>query len=163
MAVPSKALELLNGIKDRIVKAANEQNRQLSQDFKSVDDFKKFVFACAFRALRDNGLTTEQAWDFLTGEGEYKKMLDDCWNSHNPTSAITATIRVDEDSDPYEVADELGAVIGRENIEVCSYGSYYLLEVFVSGTEDEVTAAEVTIDGMEDTNNGTGHKVSYAG
>ena len=77
----SQSLTLLNGVKDLLVKFANENNINLQAEFGSVDEFKKFTIAFTFKQLVDLGVEVKDAYDMVLGTGEYDALVEKVWNA----------------------------------------------------------------------------------
>ncbi len=82
----SKSLELLNGVKDLLVKFANESGINLQDESGSVEEFKKFTIAFTFKQLTDMGVAVNEAWDLVLGEGQYDALVDRVWNTAQPAA-----------------------------------------------------------------------------
>lgn len=72
----SNSTALLNGIQSIIIDFANREGINLATEFVTVQDFKKFVIAFTFKALKDMGIDTEQAFDMTLGDGQFQAMFD---------------------------------------------------------------------------------------
>ena len=71
----ANSLEVLNGVKDLIVKFANENNINLQEEFSSLKEFRGFVIAFTFKSLRDMGMDTQEAFDIVAGDGAYEDLI----------------------------------------------------------------------------------------
>jgi len=77
----SKSLQVLNAAKDFIVKDATARGVNLEDEFGTPDKFKEFVFAMTFKALKDGGLSTQEAFDVVAGEGAFEDMANKVWEN----------------------------------------------------------------------------------
>ena len=68
-------IDLLNQVQKIIIAQANATGINLADEFASVEDFKQFVIAFAFKGLRDAGADVDAAFDAVTGKGEYDAMF----------------------------------------------------------------------------------------
>jgi hypothetical protein len=73
---PISHLELLNEVQSMIIDQANKAGIKLSDSFATVEDFKQFVIAFAFRGMRDAGADVPTAFDSVLGHGEYDALFD---------------------------------------------------------------------------------------
>ncbi len=71
----------LNAIKGNIVAAANLKGVNLGDHFATDAEFKQHVIAIAIDYVMRKGKSTEEAYDFVMGEGAYDKLKNTCWNS----------------------------------------------------------------------------------
>lgn len=76
-------LEVLNAVKSLLVKFANERGISLAQEFKTQDDFKRFVIALCVKTLTDNGMSVKNALDFIMGDGTYDEIVEQVWAECN--------------------------------------------------------------------------------
>ena len=76
-------LEVLNAVRSLLVKFANERGISLAQEFKTQDDFKRFVIALCVKTLTDNGMSVKNAFDFVMGDGTYDGIVDQVWAECN--------------------------------------------------------------------------------
>jgi hypothetical protein len=68
-------IQLLNQVQKMIIDQANGKGINLSDDFASPDEFKKFVIGMAFKGLTEAGASIQQAYDAVFGEGEYDSLF----------------------------------------------------------------------------------------
>jgi hypothetical protein len=80
----SKSTELLNKVQRFIINFANESGISLHEHFKSIDQFKQFVIAITFRTLTEAGVSTEDAFNAVCGDGAFKRLADDLWETLQP-------------------------------------------------------------------------------
>lgn len=73
--------ELLNAIKNLLVKFANENNIILAHEFGTPAKFKEFVIAFTFKQLKELGVDTKDAFDMLMGDGAFDEMANSVWES----------------------------------------------------------------------------------
>ena len=73
--------EALNAVKNLIVDFANSNGICLITQFRTQDNFKKFVISLCFTELVKSGIRTETAFDFLLGDGAFNQMANDCWHA----------------------------------------------------------------------------------
>ena len=72
--------KLMNMVQQHIIKFSNEQGISLAAEFKSVDEFKRFVVSFSMHLLIEAGKTVQEAYDIVMGDGSYKQLSDDVWN-----------------------------------------------------------------------------------
>jgi hypothetical protein len=75
----SQSLELLNGIQKMLIEFANANQIDLSKEFASVEEFKKFVVALAFDQMVKLNVPVKDAFDMVLGDGEYDKLAEKVW------------------------------------------------------------------------------------
>jgi hypothetical protein len=75
----TKSLELLNKVQAFIIDYATNSGISLHDHFASVDQFKNFVIALTFRTLTEAGISTEDAFNAVCGDGAFKRLADDLW------------------------------------------------------------------------------------
>lgn len=71
----SKHIDLLNQVQSFLIAQANAKGINLADSFDSVEDFKQFVIAFAFKGLQDAGMDVETSFDAVTGEGQYEALF----------------------------------------------------------------------------------------
>ena len=69
-------IDLLNQVQQVLIDHANTNGLDLSDDFSSPVEFKKFVIGFTFNGLLDAGATAEEAYDAIFGEGEYDALYN---------------------------------------------------------------------------------------
>ena len=75
--------ELLNKLQSPLINFANERGINLQAEFGTVEAFKRFVIALAFKVLVDAGIGTQAAFDFVFGNGEYDRLATNVWEAAN--------------------------------------------------------------------------------
>jgi hypothetical protein len=80
----SKSIDLLNNVQGFIINFANKSGISLHDQFKSVDQFKQFVVAITFRTLTEAGMSTEEAFNAVCGDGSFKRLADELWETLQP-------------------------------------------------------------------------------
>ena len=80
----SKSTDLLNKVQGFVINFANESGISLHDQFKSVDQFKQFVVAITFRTLTEAGVSTEDAFNAVCGDGSFKRLADELWDTLQP-------------------------------------------------------------------------------
>lgn len=86
----SKAMntELLNKVKDMVIGIANKSGRRLQDDFGTPEKFKDFIVSLTIKGLVDHcGMEIDAAFDIVMGDGEFKRLCDDCWETLNGAAA----------------------------------------------------------------------------
>lgn len=78
----SRSLQVLNAVQAYIIKFANENGIVLADEFESVDHFKKFVISLTIRTAMEIGLSLQEAYDLVIGDGEYQKLADAIWEAN---------------------------------------------------------------------------------
>tara|TARA_R110002167_G_scaffold121011_2_gene299206 strand:- start:679 stop:918 length:240 start_codon:yes stop_codon:yes gene_type:complete len=71
----------LNAIKSNLVAAANIKGVNLNEHFATDADFKQHVIAIAINYVMKQGKSTQEAYDFVMGDGSYDKMKNACWTT----------------------------------------------------------------------------------
>lgn len=75
--MPKTNTKLLNAVQKQIIKFSNEQGITLASEFKSVDDFKRFVVSLSMQMLIDAGKTVQEAYDIVLGDGSWRQLSED--------------------------------------------------------------------------------------
>ena len=75
----TKSVALLNDVGALLVRHANQNGINLNDEFKSVDDFKRFVIAFTFKTMTDMGIPVDQATDAVLGDGACEKIFNSVW------------------------------------------------------------------------------------
>ena len=74
--------QLLNRIADMIVSQCNKDGTKLTDEFKSVEDFRMFVISFAIKSIMDFAkVDIATAYNSVMGEGEYEAMVDVVYNT----------------------------------------------------------------------------------
>ena len=79
----NNSLEILNGVQQIIINQANSSGINLANEFASIQDFKNFVIAFAFKGLMDAGMEVKAAFDTTLGDGSYDKLAADTYAKFN--------------------------------------------------------------------------------
>ena len=77
----SRSTDLLNAVQRFLIDFANREGINLADDFKTVDEFKKFVIAITFKTAVDIGLTVPEALDLTLGDGSYDRLVSEVWEA----------------------------------------------------------------------------------
>lgn len=83
--------ELLNKLQTLLINFANERGINLQAEFGTVEAFKRFVIGLAFKVLVDAGISTQAAFDFIFGNGEYDRLATNVWEAANNQQAKAST------------------------------------------------------------------------
>ena len=77
-------LKLLNEVQSKIIEVANQNGTSLKAEFGTVEEFKKFVVSFTIRAFMEiGGLTVNQAYDVVMGDGAYNELANSVWEQLN--------------------------------------------------------------------------------
>ena len=90
MSKPTGSLntDVLNKVQRLLIDFANEKGISLQDEFKTVDEFKKFVIAFCVKQLVDAGFTVQNAMNFILGDGTYEAILEKAWNHFNGVDGV---------------------------------------------------------------------------
>jgi hypothetical protein len=69
-------LDILNKTQAFLIDQANEKGINLEEHFATVQDFKGFVIAFAFKNLTEAGMAADEAFDAVCGEGKFNEMAE---------------------------------------------------------------------------------------
>lgn len=76
--------DMLNNLKTVVINHANKNGINLSAEFGTPEEFRQWLISFAFSALTTKGgLSTDQAFDAIFGDGAYKALADDVWEKLN--------------------------------------------------------------------------------
>jgi len=76
--------EFLNAVQKQLIDFANANGINLANEFKSVEEFKNFVFSFAIKSLMDiANMTVNSAYDFVMGDGSFQSLCDEVWAKLN--------------------------------------------------------------------------------
>jgi hypothetical protein len=75
MNTTSKHIELLNKVQSMFIEHANANGINLAEKFATVQEFKDFIVALAFKGLCDAGADVATAFDATVGEGQYEALF----------------------------------------------------------------------------------------
>ena len=73
--------DLLNKMQAKMIEFANASGINLEAEFGSVEKWKEFVIAFTFKNLTEVGLSVEEAYNLIFGDGEYEKLFELTWNT----------------------------------------------------------------------------------
>jgi len=75
---------LLNAVKDQIVKIANDNGMILKNEFGTVENFKNFVFSLTIMKVMEVGnIPLEKAYDLVMGAGSFQNLSNEIWEKMN--------------------------------------------------------------------------------
>ena len=76
--------ELLNAVKDQIIKIANSNGMILKDEFGTIENFQKFVFSLTIKMVMEIGnISVEKAYDLVMGEGSFQNLSNEVWEKLN--------------------------------------------------------------------------------
>lgn len=76
--------DILNAVRDAIIKTCNEGGLRLDCWFSTVAEFQQFVIAIAIRFLCNEGLTPQAAYDRVFGDGSFTALADEIFAATYP-------------------------------------------------------------------------------
>tara|TARA_R110000824_G_scaffold172434_1_gene350331 strand:+ start:50668 stop:50922 length:255 start_codon:yes stop_codon:yes gene_type:complete len=72
--------ELLNAFQKIIIDGANENGILLQNEFETKEDFKTWMISFTIATVKkEAGLTIQEAYDFVLGDGSFRDLADSCW------------------------------------------------------------------------------------
>lgn len=75
--------DILNKVQAFMIDFANKEGIRLDSQFPSVEAFKEFVIAFTFKTLVEIGMSTQDAFDMVFGNGAYNQLAEDVWAMAN--------------------------------------------------------------------------------
>ena len=76
-------VELMNAVSKIVIDHCNATGIVLANEFKTRDDFTKFVVGITLTMLQKIGLDVDAAWNVIFGAGAFEQLASDLWSRLN--------------------------------------------------------------------------------